>query len=160
MYNKIKLSLFGHAITQRSYWYITWLYFGYHVLFFSIYFVCTCFFVDKYLCDVLYLEKFIHTRDDTSLIDILFLRCSPFICSYFFGGSAKEFVYECLFYFIASSRTHIWFRHNLWFYLHLIELVFLFAIHLISSFNPVCCMVMLSNIIHWRLCWCSMLILV
>ena len=41
--------------------------------FFSIYFVCTCFFVDKYLRDIVYLKKLIHMRDDTSTIDIFFI---------------------------------------------------------------------------------------
>ena len=36
-------------------------------------FVCTCFFVDKYLRDIVYLKKLIHMRDDTSTIDIFFI---------------------------------------------------------------------------------------
>ena len=39
---------------------------------FCIYFVCTCFFVDKYLCDIAYLEKLIHIRDNNSPLYILF----------------------------------------------------------------------------------------
>jgi hypothetical protein len=46
------------------------------ILFFlRIYFVCACFFVDKYLCDIAHLEKLIHIRDDTSPFDILFIYC-------------------------------------------------------------------------------------
>ena len=43
--------------------------------FLSIHFVCACFFVDKYLCDIAHLEKLIHIRDDTSPFDILFICC-------------------------------------------------------------------------------------
>ena len=52
--------------------------------FFSIYFVCTCFFVDKYLRDIVYLEKLIYMRDDTSSIDIFFICCVLF-------GYAKQY---------------------------------------------------------------------
>ena len=43
--------------------------------FLRIYFVCTCFFVDKHLRDIFHLEKLIHIRDDTSPFDILFICC-------------------------------------------------------------------------------------
>jgi hypothetical protein len=36
--------------------------FWYHVLLLNIYFMCTCFFVVKYLRDVVYLETYTHER--------------------------------------------------------------------------------------------------
>ena len=53
-------------------------------------------------------------RDVTYLFDILFIWSPPFIPFWLFGGSGKEFAHECLFYLIASLRTHIWFGHKLW----------------------------------------------
>lgn len=82
--------------------------------FFSIYFVNTCFFVDKYLRDIVYLEKLIYMRDDTSSIDISICGSPSFYSCLILWWLRKEFAYECLFYFIVSSRTHIWVRHKLW----------------------------------------------
>jgi hypothetical protein len=62
-------------LSKNSYWYIAWLRLGYHTFFLRIYFVCAYFFVDKYLCDIAYLEKLIHIRDDTSPFDILLIYC-------------------------------------------------------------------------------------
>jgi hypothetical protein len=45
------------------------------LFFLCIYLVCACFFVDKYLCDIVHLEKLIHIRDDTSPFDIFFICC-------------------------------------------------------------------------------------
>ena len=88
---------------------------GYHVVFLcSIYFVCTCFFVDKNLSDSSSLRKLIHMRDGTSLFDILFLWCPPYYSFWIFGGSGKEVADECLFYLITSLRTHIRLGHKLW----------------------------------------------
>ena len=52
--------------------------------FFSIYFVCTCFFVDKYLCEIVYLETYTHERCYLSIFDILFVSCVLY-------GHAKQY---------------------------------------------------------------------
>ena len=46
-----------YAFKQRSHWYILWLPFGYRIISFSNYFMCTSFFVD-----IIYLESYTHER--------------------------------------------------------------------------------------------------
>ena len=94
--------------SKKSSWYVSWLLLDIIFYFVCIYFVCTCFFVDK----ALYLETYTHERRYISswyhsslestvfvLFDSLWLR--------------KEFANECLSYFTTSSCTHIWFGHKL-----------------------------------------------
>ena len=61
IYNKIKLSLWPcyQAKTLLLYCMTS---FWISCSFFSIYFVCTCFFEDKYLRDVVHLETYTHER--------------------------------------------------------------------------------------------------
>jgi hypothetical protein len=53
---------FGHALKQKILLVFCMTSFWYHVLLFNIYFMCTCFFVVKYLRDVVYLETYTHER--------------------------------------------------------------------------------------------------
>ena len=53
---------FGHAFKQRSYWYVLWLHLGIMLYSLVSIFMCTCFFSDKYLCDVVYLETYTHKK--------------------------------------------------------------------------------------------------
>ena len=127
---------------------------GYHVVFLcSIYFVCTCFFVDKNLSDSsslrnLYTWEMIHLYLISYFFDVHLF--TPF---WLFGGSGKEIGDECLSYSIASFRTHSWVVTSFDLYFHFIELVYLCVCISIYSFywnplNLVCWDVMLSNLIR------------
>ena len=78
---------------------------------------------------MLFTQKLIHMRDDTSLVDIVVLWSPPFL--FFFDSLwlRKEFGYECLFIFKLHLRTLIFgLVTSFVLPLHLIELVNRFAI--------------------------------
>jgi hypothetical protein len=73
-----------YAFKQRSHWYIVWLPFGYLILSFSNYFMCTSFFVD-----IIYLESYTHERSYiSSWYPYSFMSTIPF-SFYIFGGSVE-----------------------------------------------------------------------
>ena len=157
MYHKRKLSLW--PCYQAKIFLVCFMTsFGYHVLFFCIYFVCTCFFVDKYLRDVVYLRN-LYTWER---IHILLIYGSPsFYLLWFFGGSGKNLAMSACLILLHLHALIFGLVTSFVFPLHLIELVNLLSIYAGSLFR-VCWVDMLSTMSHiyWRLCWCSMLILV
>ena len=92
MYHKIKLSLW--PCFQAKVLLVCFMtYFGYHVLFRFIYFVCTCFFMYKYLRDVVYLETYTHER--------------WYIFSWY-HSSLESTVFVLFRFFVAPKRIWLW----------------------------------------------------
>jgi len=73
-----------------------WLPLGYHVLLFSNYFVCTCFFMDVYHMIVIYLEIYTHEKCYIANWYPISLVSTSFMFYGSFGGSGKYLPYECL----------------------------------------------------------------
>ena len=88
------------------------------------------------------------------LFDILFPWCSSFY-SFLFIWWLRERIWRWVLVSVYCIALIICLITSFEFYLHLIELVNLWATILTYPLNLVCWVVMLSTLIPWRLCWCS-----